>query len=209
MRKLLISLFVLSLFAMGGMAQSARKVLDTTASRLTKQGGVMAKFKATQFDGTTPQSETSGNIQMSGRSFTISTNELTTWYDGKTQWSMMKGSNEVNISEPDEDDLAELNPAVLVNIYKRGFNYNMTKSTLRGCPTFVVHLWPKYKGSDYSDIFIDIDQNTYNPLCIRAKREGNWIRLSITSFQNGFVFPPNTFTFPKQEYPDVEVIDLR
>ncbi len=209
MRKLLITLFALSLLSLNGMAQSARKVLDTTASRLTKQGGVMAQFKATQYDGSAPKSETTGDIQMNGRSFVISTNELTTWYDGKTQWSMMKGSNEVNVSEPDEDDLAELNPAVLVNIYKRGFNYNMKKSTLRNRPTFVVHLWPKYKGTDYSDILIDIDQSTYNPLCIRAKREGNWVRLSILTFQNGFVFPANTFTFPKQNYPNVEVIDLR
>ena len=169
----------------------------------------MAKFKATQFDGTTPQGESTGSIQMDGTRFFITTDELTTWYDGKTQWSMMKGSLEVNVTEPDEDDLGELNPAILVNIYKHGFNYNMSKSTLRGRATFVVHLWPRYKGSDYSDIFIDIDQATYNPLCIRAKRNGNWIRLAILSFQNGFVLPPATFTFPKQDYPNIEVIDLR
>ena len=205
-------LFYITLFIVGILsvsAQSARKVLDTTAARLTKQGGVMAKFKATQFDGTTPQGESTGSIQMDGTRFFITTDELTTWYDGKTQWSMMKGSLEVNVTEPDEDDLGELNPAILVNIYKHGFNYNMSKSTLRGRATFVVHLWPRYKGSDYSDIFIDIDQATYNPLCIRAKRNGNWIRLAILSFQNGFVLPPATFTFPKQDYPNIEVIDLR
>ena len=209
LRKSLSLLILAAALSTASYAQSARKVLDTTAARLTKQGGVMAKFKATQFDGTTPQSESSGSIQMDGKRFFIATDEILTWFDGKTQWSMMTGSHEVNITEPDEDDLVEINPAILVNIYKRGFNYSMSKSTLRGRATFVVHLWPRYKGSDYSDIFIDIDQATYNPLCIRAKRDGNWIRLAILSFQNGFVLPPATFTFPKQDYPNVEVIDLR
>lgn len=208
MHKIIITI-LLSALTLNVSAQSARKVLDNTAARLTKTGGVKAEFKATQFSGTTPQSETKGIMLMDGKKFYMNSDELITWFDGTTQWSMMKNGIEVNVSEPDEDDLAEINPAMLVNIYKRGFNYSMSKSTLRGRPTYVVHLWPRYKGSDYSDIFVDIDQATYNPLCIRAKHNGDWLRLSILSFQNGFAFPPNTFTFPRNEFPNVEVIDLR
>jgi len=208
-RKLFPLLILAAVLSTASYGQSARKVLDATAARMTKTGGVKAEFKVTQFNGATPQSETTGIMLINGKSFYMSTNEVNIWYDGKTQWSMMKNGIEVNISEPDEDDLAEMNPAVIVNIYKRGFNYSMSKSTLRGRPTFVVHLWPKHKGSDFSDIFVDIDQSNYNPLCIRAKRNGDWVRLSILSFQNGFVFPASTFTFPKKEYPNIEVIDLR
>ena len=209
MRKVFSFIILLATFSATVCAQSARKVLDNTAARMTKTGGVKAQFKATQFSGMTPQSTTTGTMLMNGNSFQMTTEELLVWFDGKTQWSMMKNSNEVNVSEPDEEDLVELNPAILVNIYKRGFNYRMTKSTLRGRPTYVVHLWPKYKDTDYSDIFVDIDQANYNPLCIRAKRDGDWVRLSILSFQNGLVFPASTFVFPKKDYPKVEVIDLR
>ncbi len=208
MHKIIFTI-LLSALTLNVSAQSARKVLDNTAARMTKSGGVKAQFKATQFSGTTPQSETTGTMLMNGSSFQMVTDELTTWFDGKTQWTMMKNSSEVNISEPDEDDLAGMNPAMLVGLYKRGFNCRMTKSTLRGRATYVVHLWPKHKGSEFSDIYVDIDQANYNPLCIRAKHEGDWVRLSILSFQNGLVLEPSTFTFPKKDYPNVEVIDLR
>ena len=190
-------------------AQSPRKVLDATADCLVKQGAVKAQFKATQFAGTTQQGVSTGTIHMNGTCFMIDTDELKAWYDGKTQWSLMNGSNEVNVSEPDEAEIASVNPAVLVNFYKRGFKCSMTKATLRGRATFVIHLWPKRKDFEYSDIYLDIDQETYHPLCIRAKHNGDWVRLSILSFQNGLKLPNSTFTFPQQDYPDAEIIDLR
>ena len=202
-------MILLAAFALHTSAQSPRKVLDATAARLTKSGDVKAQFKATQFNGTTPEGEAQGTMLMSGTRFYMKTEQVTAWFDGKTQWSLMQGSREVNVSEPDEDDLQEMNPALLVNIYKQGFNYRMSKSTLRGRPTYVVHLWPSRKDTDYSDIFVDVDQATYDPLCIRAKRNGNWVRLSILTFQTGLQLPAATFTFPKQDYPDIEVIDLR
>ena len=100
-------------------AQSAREVLDATAACMTKMGDVRAQFKATQFSGMTPQSEATGTMCISGRKFQMQTEELTTWYDGTTQWSMMSGSNEVNMATPDEEEQAALNPATLVGIYKK------------------------------------------------------------------------------------------
>ena len=205
----LLPCFMLLVLSVGGHSQSVQKVLDATAARLTESGDVQAQFKVTQFSGTTPQSESKGTIVISGNRFQIATDEISTWFDGKTQWSMLRNSGEVNVSEPDEKEQAGLNPSVLVKIYKRGFNYNMSKSSLRGRPTFVVHLWPNRKGSEISDILIDVDQKTYDPLCIRAKFGNDWVRFSILSLKAGLHFPDSHFSFPSKDYPGVEVIDLR
>ncbi len=209
MYKHTLSLCLCLCVTLTAFGQSARKVLDATAARMTQSGDVKASFKATQFSGTTPQGSTTGTMLISGRRFFMTSEDLTTWFDGTTQWSMLKDSHEVNISEPTDEEMAAMNPSILVNIYKRGFKFHMTESTLRGRPTYVVHMWPRNKDSEFSDIFVDIDQKDYTPLCIRAKRGNDWMRLAITSFQSGLQHPITTFTFPAKEYPGVEVIDLR
>ena len=209
MRKKITVFILAAVTTFGAAAQSAKDILDATAARMTASGGVRAQFKATQFQGTTPESETTGTLLISGQQFQMETPEMTTWFDGKTQWAMLKGAGEVNVSEPTEEERAAMNPSTLINIYKKGYSYKLKKSTLRGKPTYEVHLKAKSKKAAFSEIYVDVEQSTCNPLCLRAKREGNWMRLAILSFQAGQTLPANTFTFPKNDYPDIEVIDLR
>lgn len=190
-------------------AQSAREVLDATAARLSAPGGIKAKFKATQFNGNNAEGEAAGTLLLRGRAYQVKTNELTTWYDGTTQWSMMNGSDEVNVTTPSEAEQAQLNPATLINIYKKGYKCTMNKSTLRGHKTFVVHLIAKSKKAYYTDIYVDVEQGTYTPLCFRAKHDGNWMRLSVLSFMSGLDLPASDFVFPAKDFPKAEVIDLR
>ena len=194
---------------LGVQAQNAKEILDATAARMTASGGVRTQFKATQFQGTTPESETTGTLLISGQQFQMETPEMITWFDGKTQWAMLKGAGEVNVSEPTEEERAAMNPSTLINIYKKGYSYKLKKSTLRGKPTYEIHLKAKNKKAAFTEIYVDVEQGTHNPLCLRAKRDGNWMRLAILSFQPGQTLPATTFNFPKKDYPDIEVIDLR
>ena len=103
MHKLLSFLFALCLCA-SVSAQSARKVLDATAARMTQSGCVKASFRATQFAGTTPENETTGTMTINGNKFQMQTPEAIVWYDGKTQWSMMRDGDEVNMTEPTAEE---------------------------------------------------------------------------------------------------------
>ena len=189
--------------------QSARSVLDATAARMTQSGAVRAQFKATQFRGTTPESEARGTMLLSGRKFQMQTSDVLVWFDGTTQWAMQPGSGEVNVTEPTDEELATMNPSALVGIYKKGYNASLRKSSLRGKPTYEVHLSAKSRKATFSDIYVDVDQATSNPLCIRARQDGNWLRLSILTFETGVGTKEGDFTFPRKDYPDAEVIDLR
>lgn len=209
MKREIITFFLISVLGMSAAAQRARDVLDATAARMTASGGVCAQFKATQFQGTTPESETTGTLLISGQQFQMQTPEMTTWFDGKTQWAMLKGAGEVNVSEPTEEERAAMNPSTLINIYKKGYSLKLRKTSLRGLPTYTVHLVAKNKKAAFSEIYVDVEQATSNPLCLRAKKDGNWMRLAIQSFKANQSLPASTFTFPSQDYPDIEVIDLR
>ena len=209
MKRITFCLFILLFIVLPALAQSARSVLDATAARMTESGAIRAQFKATQFRGTTPESEASGTLLISGRKFQMQTPELTTWFDGKTQWSMLSDATEVNISEPTEEEQAAMNPSALISIYKKGYSTSLRRSSLRGRPTYEVRLVAKNKKAAFSEIYVDVDQSTYDPLCFRAKQDGNWLRLSILSFNTNQPAQDSDFTFPTKDYPNIEVIDLR
>ncbi len=191
------------------MAQSARKVLDAAAGRLTGEGGVVAQFKATAFTGTVPQEEVTGTLRMNGARFHMQTAQMQAWFDGTTEWTLLTDTREVNIAEPTEEELAAINPTTLIGIYKKGYAASISSATLRGRATHVVHLIAKRKDMPFTEIYVDVDKGTNDPLCIRAKRDGNWLRLSLLSIQTRQDLPASAFTFPANDFPGVEVIDLR
>lgn len=208
-KRLFLLCLLMALCTVGTFAQTAREVLDATAAQFNSRGGVRTKFKATQFSGTTPQDEASGTLLLRGQQFQVKTAEMTVWYDGKTQWAMLSNSGEVNVTEPTEEERAAMNPSVLLNIYKKGYSLSLRKTSLRGKPTFEVYLRAKNKKAAFSEIYVDVEQGTYTPLCFRAKKDGDWMRLSIYAFQTGTKLSDDTFAFPEKDFPDVEVIDLR
>ena len=49
------------------------------------------------------------------------TAKATVWFNGKTQWSYMPSTNEVNVSTPNEVQQAAMNPYTFINMYKSGY----------------------------------------------------------------------------------------
>lgn len=207
MRRILTICFcLLYLFA---NAQTAMKVLDATASKIKSSGDVKVNFTATSYNGTSEEGSISGIMCLQGKKLTLSTPEMKTWYDGKTQWSMIQGSGEVNMTHPTEKEMAAMNPYTFINLYKRGYKMSMKETTLRGQSVYEVHMIARYAGSMAQEIYVDVNKNTYTPLCIRIRQDDNWNRITIHSLQGGQKFDKDFFTFPKSEYNDVEIIDLR
>ncbi|MCF0183352.1 MAG: hypothetical protein HUK01_03340 [Bacteroidaceae bacterium] len=185
-------------------------MLDKTAQRLEQSKGAKARFELTNFEGDTENGRTEGSIEMDGSRFHLSTPDMQTWFDGTTQWSMFEGSGEVNIQVPTEEELARMNPYAFIALYRSGFRMKMKKEVaLRGTMTYEVTLTSKDSKSELQTIIVNIDRQTFDPLCIRMKSKTNWVRLSIRNLSLGHSFSPKDFAFPYAKYPNVEVIDLR
>ena len=68
----------------------------------------------------------------------------------------------------------------------------------------------RVEGNDAVIRNLDIDKNTYQPVCIRMRVGNNkWNRISILTCKTNQKFSDKTFTFDKNEFPGLEVIDLR
>ena len=127
----LFLLAALSLAAALPAKEDPKAVLDAAVSKLENSGGVRGQFTITQFEGTKEAGTTHGHLTMKGEKYTLTTPEHITWYDGQTQWTWLKSSNEVNVTSPTQTELRKSSPAALLGAYKKGYKLSMKRSKLR------------------------------------------------------------------------------
>ena len=193
-----------------GKDKETRKILDATAQHITKSGGISINFTATTLLGKVNQGSISGTMDIQGKKFFMQTSEMQTWFDGKTSWSMQTGDSEVNMTEPTGTELQAMNPYAFVDIYKHGFNYKMKKGSLvNGKQGYKIYLTADNAKQEIREMFLEID-NQYNPVRVSMRQGKNqWVRIVVNSFKTGQSFNDDHFVFPKENYPNAEIIDLR
>lgn len=205
-----LSLFAFGTMSLASFAQTPRQILDETASKLKSSGGIEANFEGTQFKGTKETGSTTGNIQIQGSKFKISSSAMTTWFDGRTQWTLLNGSDEVNVSKPTTEELQQLNPYTFINLYKQGYNLKLSPTTYRGKSCHEVRLIAQNAGNKVQLVILVIDKQTHLPHSIRVKdNHGDWVRIRVNSLSTHKKWNDANFKFDQAGHPDIEVIDLR
>lgn len=202
MKKIVLICFM-SLFAMFTWAQTAneaKKVLDKTASVVGRKGGASASFKVSS----TKYGNTSGTISIKGNKFHAKTPQAIVWFDGKTQWTYMNSTEEVNIITPNEAQQAAMNPYQFINLYKSGFDMSM--KTVSGY--YQVHLTAQNKKRSVQEMYININKKTYIPSQVKMRQGSSWTTIDISNFKASNQ-PNSQFTFKAKDFPKAEVIDLR
>ena len=208
-RPILLLIICLASLATLHAETNGRKILDNAVSRIKKMGELKADFTATTFTGTTEQGSTSGTMLLKGRKFKLTTPEMTTWYGGEKQWCYVPETEEVNLSIPTQKEMQAVNPYSFMSLYKKGYNISVRESSLRGQLVYEVHLIAKNVNYGAQEIYVDISCKDYALMCIRVRQDKDWHRISIHSCTGEQHFQESDFTFPKELYPDAELIDLR
>jgi len=176
----------------------ARKILDKTASIVGRKGGASASFVIKGKRG-----NTSGTISVKGNKFTARTADAIVWFDGKTQWTYMKSSQEVNVSNPTEAQQQSMNPYKFITLYKRGFNLSM-KNVASG---WQIHLVAHNKSRSIKEMYITVGKN-YLPKEVKMLQSSGWTTITISGFKASNI-SDNAFRFNAREFPHAEIIDLR
>ena len=190
--------FHCSLFTSQTVAQTAKAVLDKTASVVSNKSGAKASFTIKG-----DQMNASGTIAIKGRKFQAATPQDSIWFDGKTQWTYLKKNDEVNIATPSVEEQQAINPYNFINMYKNGYKYTMEKKNGH----FIVHLTASGKKS-ISEMYITINQKSYVPSQVRYKTGKGWIIIDIRNFKAASL-ADGLFRFNAKDFPNAEVIDLR
>ncbi len=202
MKKVLL-LTILSVFALCASADSSSKaklILDKTASMVSKKSGAQASFQISNGK----IGHTSGTIAVKGNKFNVRTPQATVWFDGKTQWTYMKNTDEVNVTTPTKAQQAQMNPLTFINLYKKG--YDLSIKTVDG--KYEVRMQAQSKGSAIQEMYIVIDIKTRIPSQVRMRQKDAWTTVNISNFK---ATPQKdaTFTFNKKDFPTAEIVDLR
>ena len=192
---LVFMLMLMSISIYAQNAAQARKILDKTAAVIGRKGGASANF--------TVSGKYGNSSGIKGNKFNARTPQAVVWYDGKTQWTYMKKSQEVNISTPTEAQQQSMNPYKFINIYKNGFKLGV-KNVSGG---WQVHLYATNQKRTIKEMYVTIGKNYY-PKTIKMRQSNGWTTINVSNFK-----PKNLsdsmFRFNAKDYPHAEVIDLR
>ena len=184
----------------------AKDILDRTAENFRNAGGVKATFTVRTSDGTS-----NGTIRLKGEKFLLEAEGTTTWFDGRTQWSYIASSDEVNVSEPTPEELQSINPYAFLSLYKHGYKEKLAKmDNSQDSSLYKVVLTATDRKQDLQCIIFYIAKDSLRPVrVIMAQRGGETVVIIINSYQTGQSYPDSLFVFDKNAYPKAEVIDLR
>lgn len=203
MKKTIIMLLLATFQMIGAYGQNptlARKVLDKTAAVVGNKKGASAHFSVSG----SKIGATSGTIAIKGSMFHASTPKAIIWYNGKTQWSYLKSTNEVNVSTPTAAQRLRMNPYAFITIYKSGYNLGVTTKG----SNHVVRMTAQSKKQPVQEIYLTVNSKTYVPSLVKMKENGTWTSISVSGFQAKSL-PNSTFTFKQKDFPSAEVVDLR
>ncbi len=200
LKTMILALMLALASGVGVEAQTARQVLDKTAAVVGRKGGASANFSISS----AKYGSTTGSLAIKGNKFFARTPQAMVWFNGKTQWSYMRSTNEVNISTPTQAQQMSMNPYTFINLYKTGYT---SKLTTQG-NNFVVHLVADNQKRTVQELYITIARATYVPTQVKMRQGKVWSTIKVSNFkaQNQ---SDRTFTFHAKDFPQAEVVDLR
>ena len=198
-----ISLALLMLiFAFNSYAQNAANILAQASNKFTNSKSITASFSI--IDNGHSQN---GSITVAGNKFVVTTPQLSTWFDGKTQWTYSSSINEVNIGEPTADELQIINPFTIIKDFQINYKGELLKS-VKG--SYKIKLTPKKSNNDIKFVELILNSSSYLPSLIVIVAKNNIkTTINIKNINTGGTLPNSTFVFNSAKYPGVEVIDLR
>lgn len=213
-RSIILSLSIL-LLSVASYAQSSaesKAILDKASQLFEQSEGVKLSFILS------PDSPEGGAFEpqegvafVKRNKFKLDMPYSTTWFDGTTQWVLLKDANEVNISSPTDEELISISPLGLLNMYKT--NYILKKpvaGSFNGKATTEIEMFPINKSQDFESLTITLNNKTNSVVMVKfTTRDGNKNKLTISDYNSNNKFTDELFQFNKKNHPGVEIIDLR
>lgn len=202
-RLLFVLLMVIGMAGAVFAGETAGDLLNRAAAKYRSSKSISASFSVSGSNGAS-----SGTIVVSGDKFAISSQGLSTWFDGKTQWTYSPSAKEVNVTEPTADELQQVNPFAVINTFSKQYS-----ASFDGAPSGKlrrVKLTPKAPRADITQVIITIDTSTLYPTQIRlTDRQRHVTDIRVSNVKVGAALPLSSFRWDAAKHPGVEVVDLR
>ncbi len=178
-------------------------VMSRTVNTLTSKGSLSASFNIY----TDVANKTQGQIKVSGKKYLFTSAVNNVIFNGKTQWNIDKQTKEVNIYQPDNDEIAQTNPFAIISAYKTAYKSKLLSSS---SSSYKVELTPTSNAQSLKKVVVTINAASMLPTkVVMTLTDGNTLQIDITDIKTGVNISSSNFVFKKSSYPGYEIVDLR
>lgn len=197
----LIALLAGTIATMQG-AETAASVLDRASAKIRNDKSIVSTYTISA-DGHLQ----SGTLTIAGDRFILTSPQISSWYDGKTQWTYSTQTGEVNITEPTPEELQQVNPFAIINSFRKLYKASLLKAPASEKKIKLTASNPK---SDIKSVVLALNASTLYPTSIELTMSNRrTVTIHVTSTKSGGLLPVTDFRFNPKKYPGVPVVDLR
>lgn len=197
----IILMLLIAFMGVEAHAVTADEILTDATGRYQTVKSISAQFSMQDNSGMV-----SGNIVISGDRFHLETPALKVWYDGRTQWTLVTETNEVNVTEPTVEELQQVNPFAIISAFRNNYKASLLNSTAN---EYKIQLVP-ISSSGVTSVILQLNRPTLYPKSVEIhSKNTSPIVINVKNVSEGKSLPIGAFMFNKSQYPEAEIIDLR
>ncbi len=181
-------------------------ILNKVVTEYDKSNGISAKFVINSITNGY-ETSISGNILSKGNMFSFTTDVMECGYDGETLWSYIKSNNEINLSNPDEEEIINMNPYLIFKNYNKRFNCSYEGK--KGVSETLL-LTPKNSKDNIKSVKVSINSTMLFPSRIEIINiDKSQIIITLSDYNSQINIKGDEFVFDENRYKGIEIIDLR
>ncbi|MCK9202828.1 MAG: outer membrane lipoprotein carrier protein LolA [Bacteroidales bacterium] len=206
----ILSFILISITLLGysqGKDQKAAALLNEVSTKTKAYKSIKVDFSYTMENAKAKiNEEKTGSLLISGDKYKMTVSGQTVICDGKTIWTYIKESNEVQVNTLENKDDA-LTPSKLLTTYNSNYKSRIIKSPDPGIEA--IELIPNTtKNFNKAILGIDKVKKQIRSFTLFDK-SGNTYTYKIKTFITDTPVINSEFIFDEKKFPGVEVIDMR
>ena len=212
MKKLILILFVLTAWS-GLKAQKdkdAGALLKAVINKISEYKNFEADLSYTMVNKEMDiNEEKNGKIYVEGDKYRIEMPGQIIISDGKTLWTYLEDSQEVMISNMEDNDQS-ISPTKILTSYNKDYKakFGSDPKYKKGSLKLIYLKSDKNPNFEKMSVVVDADKLELKSFSVYDKN-GNVFTYNILNLKPNVDLPEDTFTFDPKKYPDVEVVDMR
>jgi outer membrane lipoprotein-sorting protein len=190
----------------------AKKILDAVSAKFRSYKAVQATFtyKAENSDEKVISTK-KGTVYMKGTKYRVSFIGQEIFCDGNIVWTYDKSANEVTITKLDASTKTITPQKLFTDFYDKDFLYKLNGEKKEGKKLLQeIEMTPNDKTRPFHKVYVLVDKSAKTIYSTKVlEKEGNKYSYTVNTLNGNANIPDTKFIFNKNDYPGVEVVDLR
>ncbi len=207
----ILGLLLLSFWGLQAQSKKqAEKLLKSVINKIASYDNFVADLSYTMVNTEMNIDEKkTGKIYVSGDKYRIEMPGQTIISDGKTLWTYLEDSQEVMVSNMEDND-ESISPTKILTSYDKNYDARFNRdATYKNSNLKLIDLKPT-EGKNFEKMSVLLNQKKLELENFSVyDKNGNVFTYHIINLKPNIDLPADTFTFDPKKYPDVEVVDMR